>query len=760
MTRIIIDGIECDFKEAKGFKMSYNGEAMTNLELGRGAKRIEVTMPFSQHNSAVFGTAGEMHSPAKFNHAWHPMSIEQDGLTLFEGTAYLMESYFEDDNQLFKVECRGELEEWVLRALQTPISDISLDGYSTYLNQESIEESWSDSSPVKFLPIERDIYKLEPTGSDSSGMQKVRSIDDFHPFINIKALIEGFFDKYGYTVESSFFESEMFRNLYLSGNYKSSENTSERNAMGFMLKHGEDSTTECNYAGVVSFDAYTPANSFGNIIDTTSTTYDKECYNNGNCAKIDRKEVIFAPLKSVSVGFEYRLHYICECEILSRSELRGLNSLYNANGYQIDWHLRNAHLDQRDSIYADLEYTLMIFDVASDETYRLVGVDQSGNLHTLIETQCRATKWIPTSEYAQYKLYYSSDNEIFEPCDKDWAAYIGTVDEVVQTEIDVIVRSAPAEYSPTEPMHFGHLMLRGGIPNSEATLLADSYVKPYFAYYPGYNSRVWLSDLAQHDFSTLDMLLAIQHMFNLRFFSDQSTKRVIVEPLDGFYTDTAWDCSDKIIESDDVVMIDMAHSASRTNKLGYQQKDGVVRRLGEADNKTFGEWSYSVESYAASPTTSSRINPVFSATANNEDGVLSVGDRDDTTSIDSLNFSPRIVRLFGLREIEGQQMPYAAFHSPDDDFTLCFENRDSITGLNAYYLNQQILEKNSQLITLSLGLEAIEYTSLLSPVEGSPSLRDIFSLDIKGETFRCHLYRVESYDTQSRIARCTFFTID
>ena len=760
MIRVIIDGIECDFVEPKGFKMSYNGEMMTNLELGRAARCIEVLMPASQCNSAVFGTATEMHSPAKFNHTWHPMRIEQDGITLFEGTAYLMDSHFVGDNQMFTVECRGELEEWVLRALQTPISDISLNGYSTYLNQASIEESWNDSSPVKFLPIERDIYKPAPTGSDSSGMQKVRSIDDFHPFINVKALIDSFFAKYGYNVESSFFESEMFRNLYLSGNYKSSESTSERNSMGFMLKHGEDSQTTCNYAGVVTFNAYSSANSFGNIVDPASTTYDVECYNNGNCAKIENKEVVFAPLRSVSVGFEYRLHYICECEILSRSELRGLNSLYNANGYKIDWHLRKAHLDQRDSICEGLEYTLMIFDAASSESYRLVGVDANGFHRTLLETTSRATKWVSTVEYAQYKLYYSRNNQPFELYRKDWAAYIGTVDEVVRTEVDVVVRSAPAEFLPAEPMRFGHLMLRGGVPNTKATLLADSYVKPYFAYYPGYNSKVWFSDLAQHDFSTLDMLLAVQHMFNLRFFSDHGTKRVIVEPLDEFYTDRVWDWSDRILEDKGLIISDMAHSASRANTLGYQQKDGVVRRLGESDNKIFGQWSYAVESYAASPSPSTHINPLFSATANNREGVLSVGDRDDSSSIDSLNFSPRIVRLFGLREIEGQEMPYAAFHSTEEGFTLCFENRDNITGLNSYYLSQQNFEQNSQLITLSIGLEAVEYTSLLSPEEGSPSLRDIFSLSIKGETFRCRLYRVESYDTQSRVARCTFFTID
>ncbi len=761
MVKVLIDQIECDHIDTKSLKLKYNSRDLANIDSARAATIIEVMIPCNARSTAIFGAEAQLHTAERFNQTWHPLKIEsEEGITIFEGTAYLMEVVCSDKGEMFRVEGRGEVEEWALRASQSSIASVPFGGFNINLNQEGIESTWAESSPVKFLPIERDAYTNTPTGEDITGGQQVRTIDGYHPFINIKALLENFLHKYGYTIESSLLESEEFSNLFISGNYSSSESSHARSTMSFLLKREQSTTTTCNTNGRIYLSPYMLSNTFGNFADIESVNSDKECYNFGNVMQIRDQALIFRPLGTVSTGFEYRLHYIAQCKIASRHTLEGLNKLRYPNGYTIEWNIVNKNIDYRNDVVVGLAYNVAIFDFNPNKTYRIVGITSSKNPTPLTVLTHRFSQWSTSEEYHSYRIEEKNKNGTFSTYTGDWAIYSGYIDEMQETEIDVCVRSAPEEYGVNSPMDFSLLTLEGGIAGSTCKLLKDSYLKPYYAYYPGYNSKVWLSDIAVHDFSMLELIAAMQHLFNLRIYSDESSKRIFIETLDDFYTDKEWDWSDKLVSGEQITISNLAHSAHRKNKLGYQQKDGVVNRKGESDNAIFGEWEYTIDSYAASASARTELNPIFSATINTDEGVLAVGDRDDQTSAGSLNFSPRVVRYFDMREIEGTMMPYASFHSPEMNYTLCFEDRDQVQGLNRYYQSQCEGEQHSDLIKVTLKLNTFEYTNLFSPDNLNPSLRDIFSLSLKGETFRCRLYRVDSYDVEEQKARCTFLTID
>ncbi len=758
--RVLIDNLECDYKSSSDFKLSFSSSDMSNLNSAREGTTIEVLMPRNQTNAAIFGGEAQIHTASRFNEEWHPMRFEVDGLTLFEGTAYLMDVVWSDDEEYFRVECRGDVEEWALRGSQSAMSDVSLDGFNIYLNQVGIESTWEESSVVKFFAVDRDSYTVTSSGEDMTGVQKVRTIDDYHPFINIKALMESFFSQYGYTIESSIFESESFSNLFVSGNYDSSESSNARSTMSFFLKRGEETTAVCNSTGRIYLSPYMLTNTLGNIVDVLSPTYDQECYNYGNVMQIDDKELVFVPLTNTYAGFEYRLHYIATSQIISRTRLKSINSLRYTDGYTIEWKLLNNYVDQRDSIVANVEYTVAIFDYDESCVYRIVGVGSDSSHTPLVLLSGNFNGWTPTVKYASYILQQSENGYYYTNYTGDWALYFGYVGEYNKSEVDVCVRSAPEQFTSQSPMRFAELVLEGGIAGGECKLMADSYLKPYYAYYPGYNSKVWLSDIAVQDFTMLDLMSAIQHQFNLRFYSDESSKRIFIDPVDDFYTDVEWDWSDKVVEGADIAFRNFAHTANRSNKLGYQQTDGVVNRLGESDNAIFGDWEYDINSYAASASSKTTLNPIFSATVNSDVGALSVGDRDDETSVESLNFSPRVVRYFDMRDIGGETIPYASFYDVEQGYNLCFEDRDGMQGLNSYYQSQLQSQQRADLISLTLTLNAVEYTNLFSPDNINPSLRDIFLISLKGETFRCRLYSVESYNIVSGEARCTFLTID
>ncbi len=757
MVKIIIDTTECDFDASLDISLSYSSGDLVDLESGRTGQTIKFKLPATPTNSAIFGIGGDTHPQTKFNTVWHEMRVEVDGITLFSGTAYLMQEVWESDqSRYFVVECRGGVLSWASSASATLFKNIGI-SYSNTLTESNIKASWESDSPVKFFPIVRDSYDDEGSSVDVTGVRLLRSTDDYHPFIQVSALVEAIFSDSGYTVESQTAATELFDELYISGSYSSAENSAARSAMGFYVKRADDGATTTDYNGRVSLSPHDQLSTVGNLADLETTLTDSECYNYGNVLQMDSQALMFVPLTQISMGFEYYLHYTCVCQILSRSQLKGIDTLNTVDNGEIKWEITNRHIDQRDNIATGVLYRLMIFDYEQGDTYRLLGVSSTGSTEVIAVVGSRFTDIEFTQTYDSYQLqkYLTTG---YLTTDEDWALYFGYVEEYSPTEIKITVRSSPSTYSPTSPKYFELQRLEGGVGATDFTLHAGTSIRPYFSEYPGYNSSITFEDIAQQSFYALDLLTSLQHLFNLRFSTNEESKVVTIESFDLFYNGEECDWSDKVIQGEQIEFVDLAHEGYRTNTYGYQQSDGVVSRMGD----DYGQWSFTVDSYAASSTSNTSLNPVLSASTNDDDGVLAVGDRDDTTTVDSLSFSPRIARYFRLMEIEGENysLPYVAFHSPDDGFTLCFEDRDDTEGLNRLYQSYVELLRRAQVVTLSLKLSALEYSNLFVPNDQSPSLRSIFCFELQGESFRTILHSITSYDPQSGVARCSFLTID
>ncbi len=761
MIKVIIGGVECEVDSTTAILLSYDGDQMIDLESCSTAKSITAKLPLSLTNEALFGIEGDVHAESKFNAQGHQMTLEVDGIELFEGAAYLQQIVWGTDERYAVVECRGGVPLWVTLSSQTLFSQLGLE-YEKRLTLTTIEESWSNEEPIKFFPILRDSYEITTTTGDSTGARLLRSIDDFHPFISLSTLLETIFGNAGYTIESTTATEESFDKIYVSGNYSSAENEAARAALGFYAKRLSDTTTTADSLGRVNVSPYEIYSTVGNIVDVESVQSDSECYNYSGVLQYDGDAVVFRPTVQISAGFEYFLHYTCTCQIESRTKLKGIDTINLIDDGYIEWEITNRYEDHRDSPSSSISYTLCIFDFVEGQTFKLFGTNSTGALETVCEIDSRLTTVTFDTNYSALKLYEIVGTNIITQYSDDWALYYGYVTGSAETEVEITVRSAPQDYSPTSPMEFEYILFTGAVSGAQFTLHKDSSVRPYFAEYPGYNSVITYEDLAQQSFDALDLLGALQHLFNLRFITDEQAKTVSVESFDNFYTDGEYDWSDKIVEDQQIEFSDVALSKYRTNKLGYQQTDGVVQRMGESDNKYFGEWSFEVDSFAASTTDHTDLNPLFCASVNDDDGSIKVGDRDDLESVDSLSFSPRIVRYFRIADVEGEtfQLPYAAFHAVDDDFTLCFEDRDGVQGLNRFYLSEVALYARSQVVTLSLKLSALDYSNLFAPNTSSASQRSIFLFTLRGESFRAILQSIESYDPSSGVARCSFLTID
>ncbi len=764
MVRVYIDEVECAYDDSlSDISLSFDSDDMADVESGRTGRSVTFYLDYSPANIAVFGLAGDVHSSEKFNSQWHSLRLEVDGVTLLKGTAYLMKVVWRGTKRYFEVECRGGVLSWAAIAAVTPFKSIDIE-YSGQLNTSEMESSWSDElSAVKFFPVVRDSYQPEGSAVDVSGVKQLRSIDDYYPFFRVSDLVETIFDMGGYSVEIGDELSELFAQLYLSGGYASADNSAARAAMGFYVKRAEDAETSVDYSGRVSMSPYDLGCSVGNIVDLSTTLSDAECYNYGCVLHLDGEALEFVPLTKVSVGFEYYLHYTCVCSIESRTRLKGIDTLSTVSSGDIEWEITNNFIDQRDSLESGVLYKLVVFDFEEGEIYRLVQTSSTGVVREVAIVRSRISS-VTFSEVPYEVELQKLWGLGYMSYSGDWAIYFGYIEESAPAEVKITVRSSPDTFTPTSPMRFELQMLKGGIAGTDFTLHSDTSIRPYFSAYPGYNSTVDFGDLAQIPYSALDFLGALQHLFNLRFMSEPERGVVTIESFDDLYNgEHIWDWSAKLLLSEGVEFVDFAQRAHRTTTYGYQQTDGVVKRLGHSDNRYFGEWRFTVDSYLAASSSTTLLNPIFSASTTDERGVLAVGDRDDLSRVDSLSFSPRIVAYMGISELlegENNSLPKVVFHSEDDEFTLCFEDRDSLTGLNSRYLRYVELLGRAQELTLTLSISAIDYSNLFSAVEGAPSLRDIFYFEIYGESFRTLLKSIESYNPVSGVARCTFLTID
>ncbi len=298
------------------------------------------------------------------------------------------------------------------------------------------------------------------------------------------------------------------------------------------------------------------------------------------------------------------------------------------------------------------------------------------------------------------------------------------------------------------------MYIQGAETGMAFTLKADTMVTPYFAAYPGYGDVVDYHDVSQHELYQGDVVEALQHLFNLRYYTDTEARRLYIDPLDSIYdTSSVWDWSDRIITDRGFYFSDCGVDVARERLWGYQDGDGAISR----SSPDFGEWSYTLGNYVSTNRSQSLLNPIFSPSLNDEDdGVLLVGDRDDSTIVNSLEFSPRVVYYMGLDD-DGD--PRVVFHSAEEGVSLCFEDRDGLTGLNQYYTSQIESEERSQYVTLYMSLSPFDLVGLYSPLDGRASVLSTFKLYIDGEWNNMRIESIEEYSVVDGVAKMKFLIL-
>ena len=104
----------------------------------------------------------------------------------------------------------------------------------------------------------------------------------------------------------------------------------------------------------------------------------------------------------------------------------------------------------------------------------------------------------------------------------DWALYNGYVGETGQTMVEVRIRTAAESVSPASPKYFNLIYFAGAEPGMALTLHKECSLRPRFLSAPGFGSRIAFADVAQHRIRQSELLDALAHLFNLRFYTEEA----------------------------------------------------------------------------------------------------------------------------------------------------------------------------------------------------------------------------------------------
>ena len=779
MVELWIDDQRCDIEKIPTLPIEFESERLTKVEGYRTGRTIVLELPATPRNDAIFGSSRDLYATSRFNTDHHRATLKCNNIVIFEGTAYLVattvKASFEGG---YKIRIAEGGAEWIERVAKGLVSNLDIP-FAERLDLSTISKSWEGDQAVRFLPVHRG--EREPRYTDTVGVvvERVMLTDDYHPFISVAEMVRKMFADSGYTLRSRFFDSEFGRKLYMSGDYSRTDTSSAKSKCDFFARRSAPATEKADIAGRVYASTLFAASSIGPIVDTADPeAFDSdgkqmsECFNTLNAFSINRAgNICFTPKISVKAGFVLHLEYETEYKILSRESFVGFDTVENVVGARVEFPLANTCFDYRNEPKPNWQYRALVFDHTEGYEYKLMA-DCEGEEQSIGQWNTRSQLVItPDRAISSLRLLARNGGE-WQEYEGDWALYAGYLGEEGKMCVEMDLRFPPQDIQAGEEFAFDKLWIGGAEQGMKLTVGTGTTLRPYFTTVPGYGSNLEFKDIAPRQLRQIDLLSALGEMFNLAFYTDRQRKEVHIEPLEDLYDEEVIEWSDRILRHD-IEISDTGFDRPQRLVLEYLNTDKATHTFNLENDTTFGRYATRNPLYGTVDSARELGNKLFTTTINATDlistapsaSILQVGDiGDDNEGIDN-PFTLRIVCYEGMRELpEGEwwiagnkrnRYPYVAF-SDGESINLCFEDRGDVEGLHRYYDKAFARQCEGQNITLDLRLTTAEMATLFTAEGTIPSVRKRFRLTIQGESSIFRLAKVERWDAESDIVRCTF----
>ncbi len=784
---IYIDDVRMDTDARSVVSVTVSVASVTSPEWGRTGYAGGISLPATARNRAVMGDCEQIAAAERFNERLHDGRVEHDGCVIMEGTARMIRCESGPSGSRYTVAVLGAGKKWAAHASRHGLSSL-LPEWSARITPQTIAESWTAAeAPVRWLPVERGEHVPVSSSVGLKPAERVLTASDYHPFLHVAALVKAIFADAGYQVDSEFFDTDFFRSLYISGRYAARDASAMIRRMDFSAARAEAATAVADSEGVVTADPLAKANTLGNIVDSADPEVlsGAGVYDRGGCLLTDGGRIRFVPPSPVSVGFEFRFRYVTDCRIESRTALSGFDRIWVGGGQLFRFVLPNTWPDRRAEFRTNRQYRCVVFDFAGGSLFLTVDVRTSPSATPVrrriaeIVSRSQTVSLLGSGTCSNLRLTVDGVTEY----GGDWALYDGYVEEYGQTEVEVTLRSPVESVTPSSPRYFDTVYFAGAQAGWSLTLL-EAVLRPVFAPHPTVGDTVAFADVAAYGVSRMALVRSLRQMFGLCFYTDETGRRVRIEPRRGFFSDRTVDWTARQDVSRPVTVEELADGLPGTVEWEYAAGDEASAEYNAENGGRLGRWSAQVANPAREGESRTYTDGFLATTVNAVGCLPSAGAASlpvvrvasGGEGTEDLNFPVRIVRYHGMAALPagqrwgwpsfGGEYPLSGFHlatapggpTEADRRSLCYEDRDGMRGLHEWWDGLLETCNRGRRVRARVRLGAADIAALLGPDPLGCDLRALFRLRIGGEVCFLRLEEVAGYDPDAVSTECVFIT--
>lgn len=780
VVKIKIDGVQMDTdRQTEVVIAAAFNSLMVNDEPNRQVDRF--SLPATTANRKVMGFAEQMASEP-LNAVEHQCEIVIDDRVVVRGEPLLHSIERGANGVRYNIEVKVDNPSWRKRVAQKGIAELSFD-YQAKIDSQAVADSWTqEQAVVRFLPVCRKAVNTELTGAELDEVTKPLAADDYHPFLHLRSVVERIFGDAGYAVESEFMAGDEFDSLYMSGGYPEGNVAELERYMGFCARRNNSATATADYSGCVYASPIYSSHTVGNLVDLDTSEKFDDTYNKNRCLQLINGRLAWRPTRQVSVGFVYELKYRTDCRIKSRHRLAGFDKIWLDGATCHSFSIANPYVDHRDNPTGGFNYRIVAFEAAETDTFRLVY--QIGGVQQLSEVFVGGSGEVVLGQVGDVpeivRLEVMGNGGSFTEWTEDWALYSGYIEENPTVDVAVTLRSTPQTVTPNKPKYLDRVVFGGADEGMSLRVESGVCIHPVFYAYTVEGADVGWADVAAIECGQAEVVDAVCGMFNLKVMEDSAKKRVRIEPVETLLSRAKTvDWCGVIGQHTPLEVKPLALTLPQNLRLSYQSGDAAVEEFNQMTKQEFGTWSVAIVE-TGSPTEQADITRVVFTPSIGVKGcfveapeaeVIKVGSlhADSMPTLERLNFPVKVARYFGTQKLTdgtlwgwptyGEEYPYAAFHDPEREFTLCFEDRDGVKGLNKHYTRTARLWNTTKQITVRMALAPHQVAELMDyAAEHDPTER-LYLLGVDSENDLYTLDGIEDFTPDTATVKCRFTKI-